>query len=356
MSSKKRKIGYAAGFSPPTPRQIVEALGSFESGVPAELVADPAFYGPLPKPSNEGDWLAQIDEEGQTYDDFLEHTPWISKRKSRFFGALKFDPSGGSLTERFPDSAIYLQPIGAFPADRSPSLDVLAEFTAIFFGLPVKVLDALPVVEQKEQAFVELPSARGRTTLRPVKGRFHRNSGARQLLPDGLIDVLRPKLPADALFVIGVTMEDLYLEPSDLFVAGWAGGNNRVGAFSFHRYDPGLTFSDEHWWEVTRAKRLDPTLKAVLTQRCCKLLVHEAAHILGVEHCIYYDCIMNGSGHLEEDFRQSLHLCPVDLRKLQTLCGFSALDRFQKLQAFYDKHLFASEAKWTAAMLQRLTA
>lgn len=37
-------------------------------------------------------------------------------------------------------------------------------------------------------------------------------------------------------------------------------------------------------------------------QRSCKLLVHEIAHLLGVDHCIWFSCCMNGSGHLSEDF------------------------------------------------------
>ena len=34
--------------------------------------------------------------------------------------------------------------------------------------------------------------------------------------------------------------------------------------------------------------------------------MHEIAHLLGVDHCIWYSCCMNGSGHLSEDFGKCL--------------------------------------------------
>ena len=92
--------------------------------------------------------------------------------------------------------------------------------------------------------------------------------------------------------------------------------------------------------------------------------MHETAHLLGVDHCVYYSCCMNGSGHLAEDFRklkyyvccsvmpvpicimyintgQSMHLCPVDLRKLCHLCGFNISQRYKNVTGGRTR-LFAS--------------
>lgn len=74
---------------------------------------------------------------------------------------------------------------------------------------------------------------------------------------------------------------------------------------------------------------------------------------------------MNGSGHLEEDFRQPLHLCPVDLRKLMTVLESvekekedkekdikerqgrgRILQRYKELLVFYKKVQFEKEASW----------
>lgn len=84
---------------------------------------------------------------------------------------------------------------------------------------------------------------------------------------------------------------------------------------------------------------------AITLSRACKLLVHETMHLLGFPHCIYMDCCMNGSGHLQEDFRQSMLLCPVDLKKLSALFEFDILNRYEKLMGFYIKYNFASEVK-----------
>lgn len=58
-------------------------------------------------------------------------------------------------------------------------------------------------------------------------------------------------------------------------------------------------------------------------RRAGKLLVHELMHIYGVDHCVYHACVMNGTGHLVEDFSAPSHLCPVDLRKMQWRLSFS---------------------------------
>uniref|UniRef100_A0A7S1UD72 Uncharacterized protein n=1 Tax=Phaeomonas parva TaxID=124430 RepID=A0A7S1UD72_9STRA len=48
--------------------------------------------------------------------------------------------------------------------------------------------------------------------------------------------------------VVGVTMEDIYSAPSDLFVAGMAAGVSHVAGFSLLRYHPHIRMSPEHWW------------------------------------------------------------------------------------------------------------
>ena len=147
--------------------------------------------------------------------------------------------------------------------------------------------------------------------------------------------------------MIALTMTDLFADKPDLFVAGMAAGNHRVAIFSLYRYDPNLTFSPEFWYDIKSRKTFSlEERKRLILQRSCRLLVHELAHLLSVGHCVYYECCMNGSGHLEEDFRQPMHLCPLDLRKLQRLTGFDVIDRYQGLKAFYEKHGLKEEALW----------
>jgi hypothetical protein len=52
--------------------------------------------------------------------------------------------------------------------------------------------------------------------------------------------------------LMGVTMEDLYSDPSDLFVAGMAAGGSNVAVFSFHRYHPNLKMDPGEWYVCER--------------------------------------------------------------------------------------------------------
>ncbi len=94
---------------------------------------------------------------------------------------------------------------------------------------------------------------------------------------------------------------------------------------------------------------------AVTLSRACKLLVHETMHLLGVGHCTYMDCCMNGSGHLQEDFRQSMFLCPIDLKKMLALFEFDLLERYEKLRAFYIKHNCVAELESVKNILSEIS-
>ena len=110
-------------------------------------------------------------------------------------------------------------------------------------------------------------------------------------------------MPDDGFCVLGVTMSDLYCADDDVFTGGLACFTSRVGVFSFHRYLMG-------------GASLDLALA-----RACKTAAHEVLHMYGIGHCVHQSCLMNGSGHLLEDFAAPAHLCAVDLAKLCVVLG-----------------------------------
>ena len=278
--------------------------------------------------------------------------------------STSFKSDGATLMSRYCDAKVYLLPLGDFDSKRGvPTFSQLAEYASLFFSLPMVVLpavrlsvdhsrhavlwtDSVPLEKKPSDQKATRRSARTPQATR-IDARFHKN-GHYQLQVGSLLLKLKQSIPSDGFCLMALTLSDLYDTNCDLFVAGMAAGNHRVGVFSLKRYDPSLTFATDKWYDIT-ANAVDDTerQKTIMLQRCCKLLVHEVAHILGLDHCIWYSCCMNGSGHLDEDFRQSMHLCPVDLRKLQTLIGFDVLERYHKLKEFFDKYGLESETEWT---------
>ncbi len=130
-------------------------------------------------------------------------------------------------------------------------------------------------------------------------------------------------------------MHDLYPDPSWNFVFGEATLSDRVGIFSFARYSPGFYgYPGGEGWQDR------------LLRRSCKVLAHETGHMFGLEHCVFFECLMNGSNHLAESDSRPMFLCPVCLRKLQHAAGFGIRARYAALAAFYRQVGFTAEADW----------
>jgi archaemetzincin len=212
---------------------------------------------------------------------------------------------------------IYLQPLGEFPADHSPSIGKLREFAAAFFAMEIKALPTL-----------SLDASKFTTRRNPITGHF-------QILTSDILDFLKARVPSDAFCVLAITMQDLYPEPSWNFVFGQASLRERVGVYSFARYDPAF------YGEPRSAG-----YETLLLRRSCKVLAHETGHMFGLTHCTFFNCLMNGSNHLAESDRRPLHLCPVCLRKLQWSIGFEVLERYGALERLTRADGFTDEADW----------
>jgi len=173
-----------------------------------------------------------------------------------------------------------------------------------------------------------------------------------QLLTTDVQKVLLEYLPDDAYCIIGLTMYDLYPQESWNFVFGEASPFERVAVFSFARYSPAFGTSKT---DIS----LSEDEKSLLFYRSLQVMVHEGLHMFGIGHCLYFDCVMNGSNCLEESDEQSLFLCPIDLRKLAYMLHFSVVDRYSALQAFFQKYeklgyKFEKESKWLTTRMKEL--
>lgn len=240
----------------------------------------------------------------------------------------------------------------------------------------------------------------------------HRPSGdgvfTAQLNLNDVLDVALDILPADAHSIIMLTHHDLYEDEEDDFCCGRAYGGSRVSVVSTARYNPAIDHladvDREHAWPAShcakfvaemsgasalKRKRVKPPngdtttasttsavesavrahaairapsrsedLSALWLSRLCKTASHELGHCFGMDHCVYYACVMQGTSCLAEDSRQPPYLCPVDLAKLLRATGGDERKRYQALLSFCEKwdgeRLFAGFAAWLRARLDGL--
>jgi archaemetzincin len=267
---------------------------------PSRAFSDLEAFERLPPPGP-FDWRALFPEKGQTFEEFVRVRP-------------------NRLTDR---RKIYLQPLGAFPPGESPSLLDLQRFATAFFDLEVRLLPPVDVADLS------------------VTSRYDPRIHRRQLLTKDLRAWLAGHCPADAAAFLGITMEDLYPGPDWNYVFGEA--SSRVGIYSWTRFDPQFFGGPR-----------PPGWQRLMLLRSCKVLAHETAHMLGLPHCTFYRCVMNGGNSLEENDAAPLQLCPVDLHKLHHRIGFDVLERYRRLLQFSQDAGFDDDARWIKARLTRL--
>lgn len=290
-------------FDPPDLEKRRQAIGPLGPEVSPQLrtvLTREAAFRPIPEPGF-NDWLTWKREPGQTF--------------AQFASALRPRPTPRR-------SVLYLQPVGSFEKPAAPSLAFLARFAAAFFALPARV-----------QPGMDLSSSH-LTTRESAPGQ-------RQYLTGDLLKLLSRRMPGDAFCRLGVTMEDLYPGPGWNYVFGQAYLGRRVGIYSFARYGGSAG-----------KKPAAPSTLAL--RRAAKVLAHETGHMLGMQHCTYYSCLMNGSNHLGELDGAPLHLCPVCLRKLQSAVGFEVQARDRALRDLAREAGFEDEASWLDGELQAL--
>ena len=246
---------------------------------------------PPPRP---GDWLAEHDEPGQTFAEYLDAQP---VRKS------------GDL------HTLYLCLVGEFTEAQQHILDLTREYLAIFFDCPVKV--------QRQVALASIPARAKRT---------HPSWGDEQVLTGYLLHkVLGPERPADALAYLALTASDLWPGQGWNFVFGEANLRERTGVWSIYRNgDPG---------EGEAAFRL-------CLRRTLGTASHELGHVLTMQHCTAFHCLMNGSNHQAERDARPLYLCPVCLRKLCWNLRVEAVPYLTKLKAFCQQNGLDPESGW----------
>merc|ERR1719171_3415332 len=268
----------AAEWSPPTPEESTRALAERKGdhGRASERLA-PVFqtlarsglYKAMPQPGP-NDWLngpgaTNGDRKGQKLCEWPGQTVTAALKQSK---------------------KIALVPLGDCPEVNTEALATVLR--AFYHGMTVEV--AAPSYPEK------------------VTSRDSRGFGT-QLLCKDLHDHLRAvKARTKAFVAVGFTMFDLYPKPEWNFVFGQANADNGTGVFSFARYNDAPTPAD-------------------FLRRCVQVLCHEVGHLFRIKHCVWWECVMNGSNGDWESAGRPLALCPTDLAKLQESLGFDLAER-----------------------------
>ena len=255
-------------------------------------------------PPQPGDWLDRHSEPGQTFEDYLACRP-VGPTRQR--------------------GTIYVQPLGDFTPTQRRTVTLTADFMGRYFGVPVKVSDDLPL---------SLVPARARRT--------HPSWGMKQILSTYVLDeLLRPRLPSDAVAYIAFTPSDLWPGEGWNFVFGEASLRERVGVWSMYRFgDP---------------DKDDASFRLCLL-RTLKTAVHETGHMMSMEHCTAYECGMCGSNNLGEADRRPLASCPECMAKVCWATGADPTERYRRLAEFCEKQGLKDEAEFYTKSLKALDA
>ena len=226
---------------------------------------------------------------------------------------------------------IYLAPLG--DVSSAPSPQVFRDLLQRWFLLECEVMPSMTTKEL--EAIERNPTGCGYGP---------------QLECPSATQALYAKKPKDAYIVLGYSMEDLCdTRKGFQFLFGQANLDLGCGMFSFARYGDDVALDSPRF-----------------LRRCGMVLCHEAMHLLGIKHCVYASCIMNGSNHLDESEARPWAACPVDLRKLQLTLDQAKIEgkastpvdlvaRERAMAAFFYAHGLHADAKFSRGVAAALT-
>jgi archaemetzincin len=253
-------------------------------------------------PPRPGDWVQSHREPQQSFDQYVRNAP------------------ARPTTARH---AIVLQPLGTFSRRETALIYIVRDYLAAFFQMETRVASPLPL---------------------PAFGMRWEDDDPVQYRADVINErLLAPRLPADAVCYLGITMADLYPDPSWNYVFGMASLGQRVGIYSLARYGPAFNHEPD-----------DPGAQTLLLRRALLVVAHETGHMFSLLHCRRYECLMNGMNSLAELDRGTPWLCPDCLRKLQWNLGLDVSAHYRALRTFYAEHRMPDQVDWLDRRLAAL--
>lgn len=253
------------------------------------------LYEYLPKPLPD-EWLSVNHEKGQTFKQFLcdikKNVPNLNAK----IICHQINIGNKRVTDQIANG--------------------LVEIISLLFNMSIEIGETLVLNEDNYKKFI-------------------RNADyGKQFQVSKIFSILHSKRNNTNEYLIGLTMNDIYDADwkDNSFVFGCGDFETKSCVCSLARYEPPF---------VDAEKREEWRLKRVFALVC-----HEIGHMFGLEHCIYYKCLMNGANSMDEEEKTPLFFCPVCLQKLNYLFNFKLEERLVKLIDFFRKYDLKEELKW----------
>jgi len=241
----------------------------------------------------EGDWLYSHKEKGQTFEQFMNSKHIV--------------PTSAS-------NIIYIRPIGNFNSLQNKQIELLREYLEIYFQLKTKILETVSndVIPESAQRIG-----------------YENNQ---QFLAGYILDnVLKKDKPLKRIALMGLTEVDLYPKPEWNFVFGLASYRDKVRVSSIYRLQDGKLTQENF---------------NLCLSRLLKISSHEIGHMFGLHHCIFADCVMNGTNSMSETDKNSARLCSVCQRKLNSGIKYDNKKRLTELKKYFEKNNLVKELQF----------
>lgn len=163
--------------------------------------------------------------------------------------------------------------------------------------------------------------------LRPLGPEFFDEAGER-VEADAVLDDLLDFVGVDVLAAIALANAALFSGPREV-VGGLASFRRRVAVMSIPFQADGA--DDE-----------------LFLRRMLGAVAHDVGHVLGMAHCVFFRCVMNGAATDEALDDRPILFCPVCEEKIGIALGVAdaaRLDSRKKLRAFCREFGLVAEAK-----------
>lgn len=269
----------------PTPQQTITSAESKRFELINDSLRNLHYKLNAPK---KGEWLSAHPEKGENFEQYVQKWPKTANEDR---------------------TKLYLVKLSEFDSAQQVIFNLTSEYLGTFYDTKVDTISMS-------------------IDYNAIPEKFYRKNDLEeiQVLTDFFLkQKLLKALPEDAWGMIGCTAVDIYPDPQWNFVFGQASLSNRVGVWSMRRLGDPQTY---------------PEIEDRSYMRNLKVASHETGHILSMKHCVYYDCLMNGSAHILENDSKPPYLCPVCLGKVDWNRNLNIKDRFDDLYEFWSVNEF----------------